>query len=226
MEQKDLRELLLSLAAEASASYESTLRERNSKFEEIQMINKRIEELKVDPDESFFSPRNSLSKYDTKLNLVKDLEKERLELDRLDSLCDSFLNRKEELIGAVELFDELCDDIDRQRKTVEELQQSLIDSKNETVALENAAKSNAAKETTDAETPASDNATGVKDSSEEAKPSFDEQKEDPLANVDKKTLEDVIAYIAYRTEDIAKYVLLDPGRARNELLALHSKIEF
>ncbi len=50
--------------------------------------------------------------------------------------------------------------------------------------------------------------------------------EDPLAGVDKKTLMNVIEYISHRTEDIAKYVLMDPGRARNELLALHNKIEF
>ena len=69
MEQKELRELLLSLAAEAAAEYENALIDRNAKFEEIQMLSKKMEELKVDDTDSVFSPRNSLSTYDAKLSL-------------------------------------------------------------------------------------------------------------------------------------------------------------
>ena len=217
MEQKELRELLLSLAAEAAAEYENALIDRNAKFEEIQLLSKKMEELKVDDTDSVFSPRNSLSKYDAKLSLEKDIEKEKLELDRLDSICDSFLNRKEELISAVELFDELCDDLETQ-----------IATNNELMKKELSAPQNIPQPTQQSEAslkPVSDNSS--KDVTEQSD-LFPENsmEEDPLAGVDKKTLMNVIEYISHRTEDIAKYVLMDPGRARNELLALHNKIEF
>ena len=218
MEQKELRELLLSLAAEAAAEYENALIDRNAKFEEIQMLSKKMEELKVDDTDSVFSPRNSLSKYDAKLSLEKDIEKEKLELDRLDSICDSFLNRKEELISAVELFDELCDDLETQIAANKELM------KKELTAPQNIPQSTQQSETSPK--PVSDNSSSKDVTKQSNLLPESSMEEDPLAGVDKKTLMNVIEYISHRTEDIAKYVLMDPGRARNELLALHNKIEF
>ena len=47
MDQAGLRDLLLTLAAQASSEYERVLRERNSKFEEITLISHKMEQYHI-----------------------------------------------------------------------------------------------------------------------------------------------------------------------------------
>ena len=46
MNQSEFRDLLLSIAAEASVSYDKALFERNSKFNEVALLSKKLDELK------------------------------------------------------------------------------------------------------------------------------------------------------------------------------------
>ena len=128
MEQKDLKELLLSLAAEASSKYDEALFERNEKFDEITLLVKKMEELKRENNTSVFSPRNSLSSYGAINTLEKEAERERGKLAELDARCDALLNRKEELIEGVELLDSILED---QRELVQKKEEEKIVEKEE-----------------------------------------------------------------------------------------------
>ena len=131
MNQNELRDLLLSLAAEASIQYEKVLFDRNAKFDEITLITRKLEDLKEENKDSVFSPRSNLSAYDARVNLEKQCEKEREELSRLDCQCDSFLNRKEELLEAVELLDSIIEEREQYYKELQDIKQKELEGPSE-----------------------------------------------------------------------------------------------
>lgn len=199
MEQNELKELLLTLAAEAASSYDEILFERNSKFDEITLLVKKVEELKKENNSSVFSPRNSLASYDAINSLEKEIEKERVKLGELDSKCDSFLNRKEELLDGVELLDSI---LEEQRELEEERKEK-----------ESASEKEEASET---EKPARDvpeKESAPSTGGEEAK--GEESKVSQVL--------DALSFVAHQCGEIAEYTIKDPYRARNELRAIHVK---
>ena len=73
MDQNGLKDLLLSMAAEISAEYEKNLIDRNAKFEEITLLNRKVDELKAKSEDTVFSPRSKLSAYDSKLGFEQQI---------------------------------------------------------------------------------------------------------------------------------------------------------
>lgn len=214
MDQAGLRDLLLTLAAQASSEYEKILLERNSKFEEITLISHKMDELKAESDDSFFSPRNKLSAYDEKITLEQDYKREKMELGRLDGLLDTMLNRKEELIEGVELLDSIIEERDEIAKKLNDLKMSTL---------------NEQKERTE-DSDSSDNKMSIDDfipepsnntiSTEEK--NNQEEIEDIFAP-DVKQVLDALSLVAYQCGEIANYTIQDPYRARNELRAISVK---
>lgn len=214
MDQAGLRDLLLTLAAQASSEYEKILLERNSKFEEITLISHKMDELKAESDDSFFSPRNKLSAYDEKITLEQDYKREKMELGRLDGLLDTMLNRKEELIEGVELLDSIIEERDEIAKKLNDLEMSTL---------------NEQKESTE-DSDSSDNKMSIDDfipepsnntiSTEEK--NNQEEIEDIFAP-DVKQVLDALSLVAYQCGEIANYTIQDPYRARNELRAISVK---
>ena len=215
MDQAGLRDLLLTLAAQASSEYEKILLERNSKFEEITLISHKMDELKAESDDSFFSPRNKLSAYDEKITLEQDYKREKMELGRLDGLLDTMLNRKEELIEGVELLDSIIEERDEITKKLNDLEMSTL---------------NEQKESTEDSDSSSDNKMSIDDfipepsnntiSTEEK--NNQEEIEDIFAP-DVKQVLDALSLVAYQCGEIANYTIQDPYRARNELRAISVK---
>lgn len=215
MDQAGLRDLLLTLAAQASSEYEKILLERNSKFEEITLISHKMDELKAESDDSFFSPRNKLSAYDEKITLEQDYKREKMELGRLDGLLDTMLNRKEELIEGVELLDSIIEERDEIAKKLNDLEMSTL---------------NEQKESTEDSDSSSDNKMSIDDfipepsnntiSTEEK--NNQEEIEDIFAP-DVKQVLDALSLVAYQCGEIANYTIQDPYRARNELRAISVK---
>ncbi len=214
MDQAGLRDLLLTLAAQASSEYEKILLERNSKFEEITLISHKMDELKAESDDSFFSPRNKLSAYDEKITLEQDYKREKMELGRLDGLLDTMLNRKEELIEGVELLDSIIEERDEIAKKLNDLEMSTL---------------NEQKESTE-DSDSSDNKMSIDDFIPEPsnntisteKKNNQEEIEDIFAP-DVKQVLDALSLVAYQCGEIANYTIQDPYRARNELRAISVK---
>lgn len=241
MNQNELRDLLLSLAAEASIQYEKVLFDRNAKFDEITLITRKLEDLKEENKDSVFSPRSNLSAYDARVNLEKQCEKEREELSRLDCQCDSFLNRKEELLEAVELLDSIIEEREQYYKELQDIKQKELEGPSEkehkeemaAAQKESQSKENIGTSTASNTATASDatNAFGtisasdasVKDSSEKDIPG----RSDFLADDGEikttpsvKQLMDALSFVAYQCGEIADYTVRDPYRARNELRSI------
>jgi len=214
MDQAGLRDLLLTLAAQASSEYEKILLERNSKFEEITLISHKMDELKAESDDSFFSPRNKLSAYDEKITLEQDYKREKMELGRLDGLLDTMLNRKEELIEGVELLDSIIEERDEIAKKLNDLEMSTL---------------NEQKESTE-DSDSSDNKMSIDDfipdpsnktiSTEEKN---NQEKIEDIFAPDVKQVLDALSLVAYQCGEIANYTIQDPYRARNELRAISVK---
>ena len=201
MNQNELRDLLLSMAAEASVAYDKALFDRNSKFNELALLGKRLDELKEQSKDAVFSPRNNLSSYDTRLSLEQEHEKIKLELAKLDAVCDSCLNRKEELLEGVELFDSILEE--REEYLSKLSNDSLVKSVDEEKASCDDRNRN-------------DNST---DSSKEDDLQVDHEsnEEEAVRDPDKEELKKVISYLAHQCGEISDHTVLDPYRARNEL---------
>ena len=203
MNQNELRDLLLSMAAEASVAYDKALFDRNSKFNELSLMGKRLDELKEQSRDAVFSPRNNLSSYDTRLTLEQEYEKLKLELAELDSICDSRLNRKEELLEGVELLDSILEERE------EYLSKSVSESEEKDGDVESSDVVDEEKE--DVDSSSAEELSSGEDSS-------DEEEDDVVTmDPDKEELKKVISYLAHQCGEIADHTVLDPYRARNEL---------
>ena len=207
MDQAGLRDLLLTLAAQASSEYERVLIERNSKFEEITLISHKMEQLKEENEDSFFSPRNKLSAYDEKITLEQDYKREKLELSRLDGLLDTMLNRKEELLEGVELLDSIIEERDELSDKVKEYE------------LESAGiKTNNMEEEEDF--------IAIHNIEEKEKNKIDTESTEPDEDIfapDVNQVLETLSQVAYQCGEIANYTIQDPYRARNELRGISVK---
>ena len=229
MDQAGLRDLLLTLAAQASSEYERVLRERNSKFEEITLISHKMEQLKAENDDSFFSPRNKLSAYDEKITLEQDYKREKLELSRLDGLLDTMLNRKEELLEGVELLDSIIEERDELSDRVKKYELESVgvktsnDSSDENLSDE---------DSTDENSSVNSSGSSMKDfiaihnnaGKEENK--IDTESTEPDEDIftpDVKQVLETLSQVAYQCGEIANYTIQDPYRARNELRGISVK---
>lgn len=214
MDQAGLRDLLLTLAAQASSEYEKILLERNSKFEEITLISHKMDELKAESDDSFFSPRNKLSAYDEKITLEQDYKREKMELGRLDGLLDTMLNRKEELIEGVELLDSIIEERDEIAKKLNDLEMSTLNEQVE--STEDSDSSDNKMSIDDFISEPSNNTISTEEKNNQ------EEVEDIFAP-DVKQVLDALSLVAYQCGEIANYTIQDPYRARNELRAISVK---
>ncbi len=205
MNQAELRDLLLSMAAEASVAYDRALFDRNSKFNEVSLTGKRLDELKEQSRDAMFSPRNNLSSYDTRLSLEQEYEKLKLELAELDSICDSRLNRKEELLEGVELFDSI----------LEEREEYLSMNKDVVSSSSNYQSGSADQSVSDLHSLSEDQSGSNVQSAINAQSDFDDVSYTPAP--DTEELKKVISYLAHQCGEIANHTILDPYRARNEL---------
>ncbi len=207
MDQNGLKDLLLSIAAEISAEYEKNLIDRNAKFEEITLLNRKVEELKAKSEDTVFSPRSKLSAYDSKLGFEQQIARENLELAKLDSVLDTLLNRKEELLEGVELLDSI---LEEREDYYEKLQD--ITSKNNTPA-----------ETSDEELENSKEAvnedTFIPSQNDASKEEAEEDGFTPGA----KELMEALSYVAHQCGEISDFTIQDPYRARNELRSIANK---
>ena len=207
MDQAGLRDLLLTLAAQASSEYERVLIERNSKFEEITLISHKMEQLKAENEDSFFSPRNKLSAYDEKITLEQDYKREKLELSRLDGLLDTMLNRKEELLEGVELLDSIIEERDELSDKVKEYE------------LESAGiKTNNMEEEEDF--------IAIHNIEEKENNKIDTESTEPDEDIfapDVNQVLETLSQVAYQCGEIANYTIQDPYRARNELRGISVK---
>jgi len=219
MNQNELRDLLLSLAAEASIQYEKVLFDRNTKFDEIKLITRKLDDMKEENKDSVFSPRSNLSAYDARVSLEKQCEKEKEELSKLDCQCDSFLNRKEELLEAVELLDSIIEEREEYYKELQTINQKDLESdeeeKKEVETDEETSEKNISEGALEFAEKASDESVSEKEP-EVKKSSDDEVVLEPTA----KQLKDALSFVAYQCGEIADYTVRDPYRARNELRSI------
>ena len=218
MDQNGLKDLLLTLAAQASGEYEKVLIDRNNKFDEIQLISQKMEELKEENKDSVFSPRSKLSAYDAIVTLEKQEAKEKQELSKLDAQLDILLNQKEELLSGVELLDsileereELLDKIQILEKT--DLQKTDNDQTDNLNHKEGLSSDSQEDIQMDLSAPAQN--------SFDYTPANDVEECEQLPEV-KQVLE-VLSTIANQCGEIANYTIQDPYRARNELRAISVK---
>lgn len=207
MDQNGLKDLLLSMAAEISAEYEKNLIDRNAKFEEITLLNRKVEELKAKSEDTVFSPRSKLSAYDSKLSFEQQIARENLELAKLDSVLDTLLNRKEELLEGVELLDSI---LEEREDYYEKLQD--ITSKNNTPADISDEELENSKEDVNEDTfiPSQNDA------------SKEEAEEDGFTPGAKELME-ALSYVAHQCGEISDFTIQDPYRARNELRSIANK---
>ncbi len=207
MDQNGLKDLLLSMAAEISAEYEKNLIDRNAKFEEITLLNRKVEELKAKSEDTVFSPRSKLSAYDSKLSFEQQIARENLELAKLDSVLDTLLNRKEELLEGVELLDSI---LEEREDYYEKLQD--ITSKNNTPAETSDEELENSKEDVNEDTfiPSQNDA------------SKEEAEEDGFTPGAKELME-ALSYVAHQCGEISDFTIQDPYRARNELRSIANK---
>jgi len=219
MNQNELRDLLLSLAAEASIQYEKVLFDRNTKFDEIKLITRKLDDMKEENKDSVFSPRSNLSAYDARVSLEKQCEKEKEELSKLDCQCDSFLNRKEELLEAVELLDSIIEEREEYYKELQTINQKDLESdeeeKKEVETEKETSEKNISEGALEFAEKASDESVSEKEP-EVKKSSDDEVVLEPTA----KQLKDALSFVAYQCGEIADYTVRDPYRARNELRSI------
>ena len=230
MDQAGLRDLLLTLAAQASSEYERVLIERNSKFEEITLISHKMEQLKEENEDSFFSPRNKLSAYDEKITLEQDYKREKLELSRLDGLLDTMLNRKEELLEGVELLDSIIEERDELSDKVKKYELKSVGVKT----------SNNSSDENSSDKDSTDENSSVNSSGSSSMKDFIaihnnvEKKEGNIATESSEPDEDIftpdvnqvletLSQVAYQCGEIANYTIQDPYRARNELRGISVK---
>ncbi len=206
MDQHELRDLLLTLAAQAGADYEKVLIDRNSKFEAITLISHKMDELKAENDEAVFSPRNKLSAYDAKITLEQEYEREKLELSRLDDLLDTMLNRKEELLDGVELLDSILEERDELQSKVKSFEVEQI-----------------SQESSEKESEEEKDGLSVADENDETVSDSDQQDGEDIFTPDVKQVLDALSQVAYQCGEIANYTIQDPYRARNELRAISVK---
>ena len=207
MDQNGLKDLLLSMAAEISAEYEKNLIDRNAKFEEITLLNRKVEELKAKSEDTVFSPRSKLSAYDSKLSFEQQIARENLELAKLDSVLDTLLNRKEELLEGVELLDSI---LEEREDYYEKLQD--ITSKNNIPADTSDVELENSKEDVNEDTfiPSQNDA------------SKEEAEEDGFTPGAKELME-ALSYVAHQCGEISDFTIQDPYRARNELRSIANK---
>ena len=212
MNQNELRDLLLSLAAEASIQYEKVLFDRNAKFDEITLITRKLDDLKEENKDSVFSPRSNLSAYDARVNLEKQCEKEKEELSKLDCKCDSFLNRKEELLEAVELLDSIIEEREQYYQELQSLKNNeLSDTSNAVEKTESSEGfSNPVEKKENADSGLEENAKS------ETPDDLENEKITPSV----KQLMEALSFVAYQCGEIADYTVRDPYRARNELRSI------
>ena len=207
MDQNGLKDLLLSMAAEISAEYEKNLIDRNAKFEEITLLNRKVEELKAKSEDTVFSPRSKLSAYDSKLGFEQQIARENLELAKLDSVLDTLLNRKEELLEGVELLDSI---LEEREDYYEKLQDMTT------------------KNNTPADTPDEDSDVSKEDVNEDTfipsqnEASKEEAEEDGFTPGAKELME-ALSYVAHQCGEISDFTIQDPYRARNELRSIANK---
>ncbi len=207
MDQNGLKDLLLSMAAEISAEYEKNLIDRNAKFEEITLLNRKVEELKAKSEDTVFSPRSKLSAYDSKLSFEQQIARENLELAKLDSVLDTLLNRKEELLEGVELLDSILEEREDYYKKLQD-----ITSKNNTPAETSDEELENSKEDVNEDTfiPSQNDA------------SKEEAEEDGFTPGAKELME-ALSYVAHQCGEISDFTIQDPYRARNELRSIANK---
>lgn len=218
MDQTELRDLLLTLAAQASSDYEKVLIDRNSKFEEITLISHKMEQLKEENEDTLFSPRNKLSAYDEKITLEQDYKKEKMELGRLDGLLDTMLNRKEELLEGIELLDSIIEERDELSAKVKEL---------ESKSLNTEPDSDDDDEEVNSSDTEKDDVTSSEDGNDfmsagSNNPGADDSDDEEIVP-DVKQVMDALSLVAYQCGEIANYTIQDPYRARNELRAISVK---
>ena len=207
MDQNGLKDLLLSMAAEISAEYEKNLIDRNAKFEEITLLNRKVEELKAKSEDTVFSPRSKLSAYDSKLSFEQQIARENLELAKLDSVLDTLLNRKEELLEGVELLDSI---LEEREDYYEKLQD--ITSKNNTPAETSDEELENSKEDVNED-------TFIPSQNDSSKEEAEEDGFTPGA----KELMEALSYVAHQCGEISDFTIQDPYRARNELRSIANK---
>lgn len=200
MDQNGLKDLLLSLAAEISAEYEKKMVDRNVKFDEITLLNRKVDELKAKDDDTVFSPRNKLTAYDSKLSFEQQIAKENVELAKLDADLDALLNRKEELLEGVELLDSILEEREEYYEKLKDLSEEKTSAKEEP------------EEEKEEETVASDERSV--EPVEEDVPDFT-----PGA----KELMEALSYVAHQCGEISDFTIQDPYRARNELRSIANK---
>ena len=222
MNQNELRDLLLSLAAEASIQYEKVLFDRNAKFDEITLITRKLEDLKEENKDSVFSPRSNLSSYDARVNLEKQCEKEKEELSKLDCKCDSFLNRKEELLEAVELLDSIIEEREQYYEELQTLKQKELNGSSEKESKVPDASGNNSSVEEMTEKNSTENVSKKEEVSDERKISeaYTTQDVEEENKPSVKELMDALSFVAYQCGEIADYTIRDPYRARNELRSI------
>ena len=214
MDQAELRDLLLTLAAQASSEYERVLRERNSKFEEITLISHKMEQLKAENDDSFFSPRNKLSAYDEKITLEQDYKRAKLELSRLEGveLLDSIIEERDELSDRVKKY---------------ELESVGVKTSNDS-SDENLSD----EDSTDENSSVNSSGSSMKDfiaihnNAGKAENKIDTESTEPDEDIftpDVKQVLETLSQVAYQCGEIANYTIQDPYRARNELRGISVK---
>lgn len=221
MDQNGLKDLLLTLAAQASGEYEKVLIDRNNKFEEIQLISQKMADLKEENKDSVFSPRSKLSAYDAILSLEKQEEREKQELNKLDAELDILLNKKEELLSGVELLDSILEEREELLSQIELLEKSELQKpdSNLSVSSENSVSENS-DSSKDGDELQMDLSTATQNSNDFV-PDNEVVECEPLPEV-KQVLE-VLSTIANQCGEIANYTIQDPYRARNELRAISVK---
>ena len=226
MDQAELRDLLLTLAAQASSEYERVLRERNSKFEEITLISHKMEQLKAENEDSFFSPRNKLSAYDEKITLDQDYKREKLELSRLDGLLDTMLNRKEELLEGVELLDSIIEERDELSDKVKkyELESVGVKTSNDSSNEDSTEKDSSAGSSRES---SMEDFLSIYNNEKKEESNSDTESTEPDEDVvftpDVNLVLETLSQIAYQCGEIANYTIQDPYRARNELRGISVK---
>lgn len=225
MDQAGLRDLLLTLAAQASSEYERVLRERNSKFEEITLISHKMEQLKAENEDSFFSPRNKLSAYDEKITLDQDYKREKLELSRLDGLLDTMLNRKEELLEGVELLDSIIEERDELSDKVKkyELESVGVKTSNDSSNEDSTEKDSSAGSSRES---SMEDFLSIYNNEKKEESNSDTESTEPDEDVfipDVNLVLETLSQIAYQCGEIANYTIQDPYRARNELRGISVK---
>ena len=218
MDQNGLKDLLLTLAAQASGEYEKVLIDRNNKFDEIQLISQKMEELKEENKDSVFSPRSKLSAYDAIVTLEKQEAKEKQELSKLDAQLDILLNQKEELLSGVELLDSILEEREELLDKIQILEKTDLQKtdNDQSEKLEHK------------ESLSSDNQEEVQmDLSASAQNSFDYTPTNYVEECEQlpevKQVLEVLSTIANQCGEIANYTIQDPYRARNELRAISVK---